>query len=514
MSERPFYTLTGKHFLSGVSGNDYGGYGGIFKKALGVSAIRSIGSFYTTASLGLLQAGPSGGSGGSGVIVDTPLVSAVNAEDTNNSYEYILGNLGHLYKKDGLTTAPTDLAASTQFAKPSNGIAIFQPAGGTKYLYVFERDQINRSTLGPSNYTGATAGTWTVGWKTTANGLIESYMHPTHNFGTSFFFGNDYYIGQIQDNAAADVTFSATALKFPQQYQVNALEDDGFYLIAALTKDKFSNALASAGSLIIFWDTTTQSLWQREFPVSDTIVALKRVGNIVYALGSRGIYSVSFAGGVKKVWQRGTSIANTGATRLIGPGMLSSFNDALVIAGDLGEVAFLGKPDPVLPSGYHTPIVVDAGITTQVSFVDAEFLNGNLGLLIGDASTALKLYPIIYTGGQQAVGVNAETVFLPLAEPRELKRIDVIFGRKLASGDSLTLEVMKNDGSTYVTYGPNGGAITFADPSIGAARRYQAFPITPVQCEDLKFKTTFNGGEVAIRKVEFYGPPIEPKTTT
>ncbi len=506
--EKPLITLTAKHFLSGVSGNDYGGYGGIFKQALGVSAIRSIGNFYTTASLGLLQAGPSGSSGGSGVIVDTPVVGVRNAETTSASYLYILGSSGHVYKKDNTTGAPTDIGATQQVVNPANGIGIFQPAGGTKYLYYAQQAQIGRVavTSAPANRTsnsttGASGDPWKDNWKT---GLQSTNNHPFHLFLDALWFGNDYYIGKIQDDGAGAENFSLTALDFPTQYQVTALEDDGQYLVAAITQDK-SSALSQVGSKVIFWDTTSSS-WQFEFPVMDTIVALKRIGNVVYGLGARGVYTVSVSGGVKKVWQKGTSVTNGGSTRIVGPGMLSSFNDALVIGGDNGEVAFLGKPDPVLPAGYHTPIVVDAGITAQVSFIDAEFQNSNI--IVGDNSTALKLYPMIYTANQQATGLSAETAYLALDQPYEITHIDVILGRVFASGDSITLQVMQNDGATYTTYGPNGGATTYADQ--GARRRLRHKPNAPVICEDLKLKLTFTAGVVAVRKICVYGNTADP----
>lgn len=499
---KPLLTLSSKEWFTGISGSDYSGYGGIFKNAVGVSPIRSIGTFNGVANIGLLQGGPAGALGGTSVVVDNPIAGARNNDTTTASYLYVIGDGGHLYKKDnGAINAPTDLASGTQITSPSNGIGIFQPAGGSKYLYIFREAAIDRAlfTAGTSftgAYSTADANGWDYNWKT---GLQTTKMHPCHNFLDSLFFGNDYYIGQIKDDGAADVTYSATALDFPQDYRVMALEDDGFYLIASLSGDKSSTG--GVPGKIIFWDTTSTS-WQREYLINDTVVALKRIGGVTYALGRRGIYEVSFGGGVNKIWQKGTIVGNEGVNRHTGPGMLSSYNDALIIAGDDGEVHFLGKPDPLLPYAYHTPILVDAGTGYQVGFVDGEFINGYI--IAGDRKPALKSYQLSST--PNATGVSAETVYIPLAQRTKIDRIDLVFGRVLASGDTLTVKIRQDNMSTDTTV----GTVSYA--TYGAQRRVslteQAGTFYGVECEDLKITFTFTAGTVALRKIDVYGEEI------
>src|SRR3990167_4166702 len=215
---KPFLVLSSKHWLTGVAGSANSGIGGIFKLAPGVSAIRGIGTF-SQVDIGLLQAGPTGANGGSEV-VDTPISGAREPTTGAISYLWVLGDEGHIYRKDNGETAPVDFGASNQISNPAIGLAVFQPAGGTKYLYYWQNQQIGRVALTTTPAVRATG--WTDNWQT---GLENTNIHPAHILRDGVYFGNDYYIGFIRDNGAGDVTYKDDALNFPQVYRVHALED-------------------------------------------------------------------------------------------------------------------------------------------------------------------------------------------------------------------------------------------------------------------------------------------------
>lgn len=492
---KPFLVLGPKHWLTGVSGASNSGIGGIFKKAQGVSAIRGIGSFNQD-DIGLLQAGPSATNVGTNV-VDTPIAAAREPSTGTTAYMWILGSGGHIYRKDNSTTAATDKGASSQISSPATGIGILR-IGSTPYLYYFQEAQIGRVSLATEPAARPDAA-WVDNSLT--SGMVSTKLHPTHNFLDSLYFGNDYYIGYIRDVAGSQ-TFLATALDVPQQFRVFALEDDGQYLVASLSTDK-GDSTSNVESKIIFWDTTSSS-WNKEWNVRDNIIRLKRVGSVLYGIGLRGIYQISYGLGVTKVWQKGTTYSS-----LTGRGnVLSSFNDALVVGGDFanpgGTIGFLGKPDPALPSAYHTPVHIDLTGTYWASFVDAEFINGKV--LVGGTDNTLKLYPLAYTAGEQATGVSAETVRIPLEQTMKVNRVDILFGAQLASGDSLTVKLRKNDLTTDQTI----GTVSYANH--GAVRRVRVENFPTVLCDEIILTLTFAGGASKVKNVFFYGDPQEPVT--
>lgn len=480
--ETPIIRLTRDDFLTGLSGSAFSGQGGIFYKAKGVSAIRDIGSAEES-NTGLLIASPAGVYGGSGVVVDTPVAGAKDYSSTV-LYLYVLGSSGHLYRKTNDSTNPTDLRSSTQISNVANGIAIFQPRGGTKYLYYWQKQQIGRWDLSGSYPTGWVDNQYT--------GLENTTMHPTHKFLDYVFYGNDYKIGRLADDGAGGVTHSTNVLDFPQNLQVTALEDDGVYLVAALSADK-DNVGALAEAKIIFWDTFSSS-WQREYSIGDTIVDMHSIGNVVYGIGRKGIYIISFGGGVQKIWDDGTNVMS-GSNRVIGPGCLSSYNDALIWADSDGSVGLLGKPSPKLRASVHKPIVPNSG--SSVSFVDGEF--AFLNVVVGDSNPALAFYGML-VGSDSSVtdtDVTAQTRYIDLKNKYDIHRVDVVFGEPLASGDSLTVSVYSDEDTAATAF----GTVTTA-----GRKRFSLFPTTPIiGAENISIGLTYGGGAPKVSAIEVYG---------
>lgn len=486
---RPILTLGPKEWLQGLSGSAHSGYGGFLYQARGISALRDLGDVEEE-NIGLLQTAPVGT--GSGSLSDVPLAGDRDFDSAgSSSYLYIIGDAGHLYKTAQGTVSVSDLRSGTPITNPANGIAVFAAAGGTKYLYYWQRSQIGRWDL---------SGTYPTGW-TDAHftGLEAVDQHPTHKFQDAIFYGNDYKLGRIIDDTAASVTHSTNVLDFPSHLQITALEDDGVYLAIALASDK-KYVGAQVETKICFWDGFSSS-WQREYRIADPGIAdMKRIGNIIYAIGRYGIYIITFGGGVQKVWQGGTI-----ATASRGPGVLSSFNDSLLIGqtGAGGKVAIMGKPAPFLPPSYTELFIINAAENNSACFVDGEFSNG--AVVIGDQSPALKTYYPGVSNGGNATGLSAQTIYFPFKEKTLVNRIDVVFGEPLASGDAFDIDTQKDEDTAAVDF---GSASFTADAAI---RRKSMYANAGVVVEDqLSLIFNFTAGAVKLKKVVVYGSSMTP----
>ena len=490
--ERPILTLGPKEFLRGLSGSAHSVYGGLFYTARGLSPLRDLGDVEEE-NIGLLQTAPVGT--GSGTLSDVPIVGDKDFDPAGtSSYLYIIGSEGHFYKTAQGTVSVTDLRSSTPITSPSNGVAVFAAAGGTKYLYYWQNTQIGRWDLSGSYPTGWTDNHFT--------GLENVQSHPTHKLFDAIYYGNDYKVGAITDDGAASVTHNTNVLDFPSHLQVTALEDDGVYLVIAVASDK-KYVGANVDTRIVFWDTSSSS-WSREYRIADPAIAdMKRIGNIVYAIGRYGIYTVSFGGGIQKVWQGGAI-----ATATRGPAILSSFNDSLLIGntGAGGKVALLGRPSPLLPFAYHELFVINAASNNAACFVDGEFSSGVV--IIGDQSPALKSYHVSVSGGGNATGLSFQTIYIPFREPTQVHRIDVIFGEPLASGDAFDIDTKVDEDTAAVDF--DSASFT----SDGAIRRKSMYPAASVEVNNqLSIIGNFTGGAAKIKRIEVYGQPLTLGTT-
>ena len=513
--EQPILRLTSKEFLSGVAASAHAVGGGIFFKAWGVTAINSPG-ISDALDNGLLRAGPDLTEIGGADLADSPFVYTKDYTATNASTQtmYIMGFGGHFYQQvSGITTAPPDLRSGTPITSPANGMAIMQPKGGTKYLYYFQQAQIGRWNLSNSSYpTG-----WTDNWY--SSGINTTVQHPAHNYFDTVLFGNGAGVGSLTDNGSGDVAVTPLALNIPADSIVTAIGDDGVYAAIAVTNNS-ANSLAKARTRIYFWDGSAES-WLREYPIDDAyILSVKRVGNAVICQGTKGIYQVSFAGGVKKLLSRRTGLQYSSTSRFQGPQLSGTINQLGYVFGAwLGNeidaqppicVATLGSISDGTPSAYQTPILVTGNSSLDIGFIDSEFEPNKIYVGLTNASTPTsngKLY--VYNFGQvtpHATGVTAQTIYIPLPSRYKIHRIDVIFGVPLASGDDFSMSTRLSESDSIIQFGAN---ITYA--ALGAVRRKSLYAAKPIIVdEQVSFLFNFNAGIPMIKSIEVYGQLMTP----
>lgn len=428
---------------------------------------------------------------GSTVVVDSIIASAVDSNGGTTSM-YLTGSEGHLYSLDIGTTpqgTPTDRRSATPITEPTNGLFVYQPRGGTKYLYYVQDTQVGRWDLSGSYPTG-----WTDNWQT---GLEDFRVHPSHNFFDRVYIGNKDRLAEVRDDGAGGVTFSTNVLDFPSDYYASTIDDDGVYLIVGLNRQTSSGSPGTiAGTKVVFWDLNSDS-WVREwdFPDSAYLTSIRKVGTVMYALCADGIYAFTFSSPPQIV------VAFTGN---IVPGFTASasgnyddekmikYRDGVMFTTDVG-IHFYGKLRPEFPRAFYTLSTRPSASTILVRAVQSQIYAGGED----------KLYYWL-PAGIGNTDASAKTVYIPFEETYKIERIDVIFTEPLGSGDSLQVQVKSDEDQNYTTFG------TASHTNFGSVRKIELYKTDGAYlCENLSLALNFNGGSPKLKKVIVYGTPLK-----
>lgn len=487
--EKPFLTLGPKEFLTGLSSSAHLGTRGIFYKADGITPLYDAGGTASPEN-GLLQAGPAPTDFSTGIVDN--IIAGVEALQTNFSADnclFLLGSSGHLYRKAAGAGAVTDLRAGTPITTPANGLVQWGPAGGTVYLWYWQNTQIGKWDLN---------GTYATGWTDAAyTGLTSTALHPVHKFVGNAYYGNYSNIGGLLDAGSGTVSHSANVLDLPVREVVTALTDDSIYLVIAATTN-LSGANTFALNKIYFWDTFSAS-WSREHEIRDPFIySLQSVGGLIYAFGQYGVYEGSFGGGFKKVLSRLIGFG-TPSDLTLGYGSNRSlvYNGALVFATDTTVDSF-GKLQPDVPTAHIKHFKIPAAVGTPT------FMSGSLDAgRIYVATDGAKLYAYDFNSATHDSGNTAQTVYFSLPSKTQVNRIDVVFAEPLASGDSLSVSVYRDEDTAATSI----GTASFA--ADGAKRRKMM--TKTVECEEqLALLLTFTSGAVKVKRIEVYGQAMTP----
>ena len=361
-------TLTSNDFYTGTSAGAHVDKGGLWWKAEGVNTF--VDTTASSTNAGLLQA------------CEAP--TDISSTLSGNPTDFAVDGTDMWFVSSGGDIGNVDLTAElsaniieTGTTNMGTGCEMFKPVGGTKYLYYFNNlTQIGRHDL---------ATTEDDAWQT---GLNSSLIRPIVKFKDQLYYGNGRTVGSISDDGLGAETHQANVLDLPADMNITALADDGTYLIVGATTNTGLNPTVYGNTRVFFWDTNSAS-WTREFEIPDThIVAIRRVGNRVYAIGGRGFWVFSFQTRPYKI--RSLDSAQTpSSTATNFHGSISSVNNAVLWGGgansnvlSYGEMMQGIGVDNV----YHHPFqyTTDNAITTMVvadAKVDRMYTgtaNGNL----------------------------------------------------------------------------------------------------------------------------------------
>lgn len=441
---------------------------------------------------GLLMAGPDANNVGSTDVVDTIITGAINSSGGTTTL-YSLGASGHLYSQSMATptATPTDHRSGTPITNPANGLETFQAAGGSRYLYYWQKTQIGRWDMSQAYPAG-----WTDNWETT--NITDTYAHPTHSFQDRVYYGNGAYVGYIYDNAGTP-TSVPRALDVPADYYVSSITDDGTYLVIGLTRQTGSGTFQqSSGGKIIFWDGVSSS-WSKEWNLPDStgIISLKNVDGSIYVLETRRLSVCNFSTppisinleGYLRAPMTGSGAATSDHNRMV------KYKDGVLWINNVGGLSYYGKLHPDAPRALHSPFgpltsptaILPIGVTSYIH--------------VGGQS---KYYAQATAGGGTSGSVT--TRFFDLKDTYTIGRIDLVFGYPLASGDTVTVNTV-GDATT--------GTLTFGIASFATHGAKTKVPLhTGVQygnhtMDSLQLVLAWGAGAVKIKRIIVWGDPVE-----
>ena len=457
--------LNEKAFLTGVALST-GSFlsSGLFYKAKGITAFANY--FPENTDVGLLQ--PSTGV----LLTDTTsnvvgsMVERVTGAGTAKVYANDMG--GKIYSINPASFAKTVLRDTTSITA-AVGASIYNG----NYLYS------QTTQIGSFDFST----TWTDNYKT---GLQNYTNHQQYEFAGIIWIADKDRISKL--NGA---TLTTGALSLPSDYRVTCLSDDGRYLVAGITQNLGDN-LYYGKTKVIFWDMTSAS-WVKEWPIADTnIISLTKdeISNVAFC--GRGMYRFSFDSPPEKLYSFTSYEApvygypHTSAS-LYGQMALWGSND-----GTYGEVWSYGLPfggygKPVFCSRYGLP-----GVIYSI------FSNPKIDqIYVGSGSNICLISPI-FSGGSN---VSAQTIFFDLGQKYIIEKIVVTFGRELASGDSLNIDVACNpDAGTGTT--SDWGTISYAKH--GAVQEVSLSGLYKTKL--LSLILNFYGG-TKIKRIQVFGEP-------
>ena len=412
-------SLSGKDFATGIAQSAHSPNSGLFHKADGIFPFVGSGNAENPNPF-TLQAGdaPLSVSGITGNVVASAL-------DEINTKTYVMDDDGKIYTMSGLTGTSVKTGLSNV---GKGGMAIYQPRGGTKFLYYWNGNtQIGRFDL---------ATTFVDGHFT---GLQSTTIRPVHRLFDKVYYGNKDRVGSIIDDGASGVTHNANVLDFPSDFTNVDLTDDSFYLVVAITNATTGN---DGVNKILFWDQISSS-WNREWIVPDEFITnIVQKNGVIYIFGKDKLWACTFNQPPQFV--RFIKRIASGA-----PDAAIAYHDVLLWGDKEGNINSYGKWLPDSPSVYLKPFSMGSSVSIQSISVPTVSTALSIMASGGDVTKGF----VAFNGGN--TGVSAETIFFApeIANFVQPKRIDVTFAVPLVSGDEFNIDIKKDADTAAVDWG-------------------------------------------------------------
>ncbi len=465
-------TLTTEDFITGIAPTAYAKNRGIWHKAIGMDMF--VNPTQGSVDSGILQTSPipveiTGGAGG------IPLSTTTRVTGANAGTTYI-GTTAGISQIDvsGDNNATTTLTNTLM----ANGLELFQSAGATvENLYYWQTTQIG--TWGDLNGTPVDTPAY-------ITGLEDTPYHPTHKFYDRIYYGNKDRVGMLADDGAGGITSTTNALNFESNKLVTCITDDGNFVVIGLTENQGDNSIY-AKTCVRFWDGNASS-WAGEWNIPDVnIIALKRIGGFIYAICPRGIYVFNRATPPTKIKQ-----INSTYSPLFGyANAVGTLGQALLWgSGSNGTVNLYGSPVEGMTKAYHQPFT-GAGIGSVTLLADSTRF---MRLIVGTDQSQLFRYALDVGGGL----FSAETVYIPLVDTYDIRRIDIMFAEPLSTGDEINIQLQADEDNVATDYGTVSFAVS------GAVKRKSIF-VTKTNVDNLKIIFNFTGGNVKVTQINVYG---------
>lgn len=294
-----------------------------------------------------------------------------------------------------------------------------------------------------------------------------------------------YIANKDQIDGFNDVTDSSTwvsdVVPIQTDYIVTSLENDGFYLVGSMSRDNTGATVQERESKVFFWDTFSDRI-NREYTIPDYwIGAIKKVGNWIYALGSKAIYRFTYDNPPEPVLNESFTNVNLGSKY----NQVSEWKNTLLFGDVLnGSVYSYGSPLPGLPAILTEPFKTGSAVTGLcVANPD--------GVYVSKTGTLYRFY-------QNSSSPTATTALIDLGRSWKITDVKIVT-KALLSGDSVQIQV-QNESESDILNGTHD--------TIGETYKVINFGGTAKNITDMiKIKLTLSN-DVRIKRIDLFGIPI------
>ena len=418
------------------------------------------------------------------VVVDIPI--AYTKDERGSTYDlYILGLSGHLYRVTS-NEVVTDLRSGTPIDTPANGIGIFQPRAAASPTLLFARS----TRIG----TWDLSGTYATGWNDSAYNPGTTTIHrPFHRFLDRLYYGNKQYVGQFSDDGTSTIAHEPQGLDLDGQDTVTALADDGRFLVIATARTITESYNGMNRVRVLFWNaggSATSWDWEVSIPNETSIRAMKRVGDVVYAVGKRALYALSFGAAPQIVYTFDSDEAVAfDPSNYSHVQSIAAWGDG-VIFGKLATAfaRFLPNTDRII----YNPL---RGMTGDIGLIIPDFLENKV--YVGTRSSKL------YSCGLESAGASATPIItriIPLDRTYHVQRLEIDLPNGISGSDSITIIVQGKHGTDSVTLP------TITQAVYGNVHRL-SIPFRNVTTADVRLSMTLSAGGPSFSTISLWGDP-------
>lgn len=287
---------------------------------------------------------------------------------------------------------------------------------------------------------------------------------------------------------------SANVFAFDQNLIIRDIANDGRYLVI-IADDNAGSGLGTYNCMIAFWDYTSGSLTQRYDFKANGIISVKIMDGNAYVFSRSGLHVCNVSSFPRMVFPLSGNSSLTGiyppssrAVAMRGADVILWASGAQVYGyGSLGVGDKKIMFNPVTGSG------------TIVSLATQEKTSSIMNVLMGNSTPALHIQGISSTKSTSAITTSTFT----LPQPYKLDYIKIIARDKLASGESISVQINSIDGS-----GLPSNQQTFSYATHGAKQSKIFYPFEAQQQVFHEFYLVLESVKCDIQSIEIWGSPV------
>lgn len=482
-------------WMKGISKQKGIALGGLFQKAPAFDPFKKMGSF---------TGGSTPTKRGSGIVTSS-IEFFVPSIESNFAYTYgfVDGNI--LYKIKLSDSSVTDISAqianitTIRGAKAFNNRMIY--ANDTNaFANTFPPLLANQTTLFSAGV--IVAGDHIFETAPDKNLYMTNVNHVARITAIDGVTGND---GQY--------------LTFKDDIIIRDLTNDGTHLV--IVGDNVGSGVAGSQPLfdcfVAFWNMKSQDLTAFYEFKDQRVYAAKKSGTDVIIIGGNNIYKCNVGTpptAIMALNNPNSSFVNDDTTFFFPtPSTPRQFinvdSETIYMGGRKGKVLAYGRPSIGLEKIFYHPFNISSQNITGM------FLDGN------DLWTADE-GPNLYETSVTAITGTSSIVLagIDFLSPYKFSYAKVILGSRLASGQSVDIEIMSDNGDNTVMRNTKGTTYSFSYTNFGKKKSHIFYPYpgatsasTIALFEDLSKLTLINTG-ADVTRLEIWGIPIPPKQVT